>query len=114
MAPAPTEMPAEMFLVPDLGMPGRLGATLGAPWALALGRCEPQTSHCRGQSSALSMGTFWVAIWDVYTVCFGSTLVLQTPITDLEIWTFGIDICDLAYILSITVVAISSLLDYFW
>ena len=64
MAPAPTEVPAEMFLVPDLGM---LGATLGASWALALGRCESQTSHCRGQSSALSMGTFWVAIWDVYT-----------------------------------------------
>ena len=38
------------------------------------------------------MGTIWVAIWDVYAVCFWSTLALQI---DLEIWTVGIDICDL-------------------
>ena len=64
MAPAPTEIPAEMFLVPDLGMPG---GHSGRPLGPCLGRYESQTSHCRGQSSALSMGTFWVAIWDVYT-----------------------------------------------
>ena len=64
MAPTPTEIPAIWFWIPDLGM---LVATLGALLGHCLGRYESHTSHCRGQSSALFMGTFWVAIWDVYT-----------------------------------------------
>ena len=67
MAPTPTEIPAIWFWIPDLGM---LVATLGALLGQYLGRYESHTSHCRGQSSALFMGTFWVAIWDVYTWYF--------------------------------------------
>ena len=78
--------------------PGRLGP-LWAPRApsdhLAIGRCDCQNSHGRGQSSVLFSMKIWVAIWDVSLTVLG-LLWCYNPITDLEIWTFGIDFIDLA------------------
>ena len=54
-----------------LGHSGRPGPPLTTH---AIGRYDCQNSHGRGQSSVLFSMNIWVANWDVYTYCFGSTL----------------------------------------
>ena len=80
-------------ILPDLGM---LGPAWGPLWAPPLGPCPgslqapnqplPRTELCLvyGHNLGCGLGRLHCVFW--------STLVLQT---DLEIWTVGIDICDL-------------------
>ena len=83
------------------------GGHSGRPLGPCLGRYESQTSHCRGQSSALFYGhILGCDLGRLHLVFLGLRWYYKTPITDLEIWTFGIDICDLViycrYMLLIT------------